>query len=49
VPHFKRLVFLKVPEPATRMAVLGEGSVDVSETGGEYVNFWPRYGVLRVT
>ncbi len=36
VPHFKRLVFLKVPEPATRMAMLRAGSVDVIETGGEY-------------
>jgi ABC-type transport system substrate-binding protein len=36
VPHFKRLVYLKVPEPATRMAMLRAGSVDVIETGGEY-------------
>ena len=36
-PHFKRLVFLKVPEPATRMAMLRAGSVDVIEIGGEYV------------
>ena len=34
VPYFKRLVFLKVPEPATRMAMLRAGSVDVIETGG---------------
>src|SRR5260370_29494335 len=33
-PHFKRLVFLKVPEPATRMAMLRAGSADVIETGG---------------
>src|SRR5262249_56457943 len=33
-PHFKRLVFLKVPQPATRMAMLRAGSVDVVETGG---------------
>ena len=36
-PHFKRLVFLKVPEPATRMAMLRAGSVGVIEIGGEYV------------
>jgi len=36
-PHFKRLVFLKVPEPATRMAMLRAGSADVIEIGGEYV------------
>jgi ABC-type transport system substrate-binding protein len=36
-PHWKRLVFLKVPEPATRMAMLRAGSVDVIEIGGEYV------------
>jgi ABC-type transport system substrate-binding protein len=34
VPHFKRLVFLKVPEPATRMAMLRAGSMDVIEIGG---------------
>src|SRR5256712_7333607 len=33
-PHFKRLVFLKVPEPATRMAMLRAGGADVIETGG---------------
>jgi len=33
-PHFKRLVFLKVPEPATHMARLWVGSVDVIEIGG---------------
>ena len=37
-PNFKRLVFLKVPEPATRMAMLRAGSVDVIEIGGEYVD-----------
>jgi len=37
VPHWKRLVFVKVPEPATRMAMLRAGSVDVIEIGGEYV------------
>ena len=36
-PHWKRLVFIKVPEPATRMAMLRAGSADVIEVGGEYV------------
>ena len=30
VPHFKRLVLLKVPESATHMAMLRAGSVDVT-------------------
>ena len=37
-PHWKRLVMTKVPEPATRMAMLRAGSVDVIEIGGEYVD-----------
>jgi peptide/nickel transport system substrate-binding protein len=45
VPHFKRLVFLKVPEPATRMAMLRAGSVDVIETGGEYAEELKNLGV----
>src|SRR5499426_1211442 len=45
VPHFKRLVFLKVPEPATRMAMLRAGSVDVIETGGEYAEELKQVGV----
>src|SRR2546426_7370682 len=45
VPHFKRLVFLKVPEPATRMAMLRAGSVDVIEIGGEYVDELNQVGV----
>ena len=45
VPHFKRLVFLKVPEPATRMAMLRAGSVDVIEIGGEYVDELKKVGV----
>jgi len=45
VPHFKRLVFLKVPEPATRMAMLRAGSVDVIEIGGEYVDELKQVGV----
>jgi peptide/nickel transport system substrate-binding protein len=44
-PHFKRLVFLKVPEPATRMAMLRAGSVDVIEVGGEYVDELKKVGV----
>jgi peptide/nickel transport system substrate-binding protein len=36
-PYYKRLVFLKVPEPATRMAMLRAGNADVIEVGGEYV------------
>src|SRR2546426_4122815 len=37
VPHFKRLVFLKVPEVATRMAMLRAGSADVVEISGANV------------
>jgi peptide/nickel transport system substrate-binding protein len=44
-PHFKRLVFLKVPEPATRMAMLRAGSADVIEIGGEYVEELKQVGV----
>ena len=44
-PHFKRLVFLKVPEPATRMAMLRAGSVDAIEIGGEYVEELKKVGV----
>src|SRR5881296_925964 len=44
-PNFKRLVFLKVPEPATRMAMLRAGSVDVIEIGGEYVDELKKVGV----
>ena len=49
VPHFKRLVFLKVPEPATRMAMLRAGSVDVIEIGGEYVDELKKAGVRTLT
>jgi peptide/nickel transport system substrate-binding protein len=49
VPHFKRLVFLKVPEPATRMAMLRAGSVDVIEIGGEYVEELKAVGVRTLT
>jgi peptide/nickel transport system substrate-binding protein len=48
VPHFKRLVFVKVPEPATRMAMLRAGSVDVIEIGGEYVEELKRVGVRTI-
>jgi peptide/nickel transport system substrate-binding protein len=44
-PHWKRLVLLKVPEPATRMAMLRAGSVDVIEIGGEYVEELKKVGV----
>jgi len=44
-PHFKRLVLVKVPEPATRMAMLRAGSVDVIEVGGEYVDELKKVGV----
>jgi peptide/nickel transport system substrate-binding protein len=44
-PHWKRLVFLKVPEPATRMAMLRAGTVDVSEVGGEYVDELKKVGM----
>jgi ABC-type transport system substrate-binding protein len=49
VPHFKRLVFLKVPEPATRMAMLRAGSVDVIEIGGEYVEELKAVGIRTLT
>ena len=44
-PHWKRLVLTKVPEPATRMAMLRAGSVDVIEIGGEYVEELKKVGV----
>jgi peptide/nickel transport system substrate-binding protein len=44
-PHWKRLVMLKVPEPATRMAMLRAGSADVIEIGGEYVDELKKVGV----
>jgi ABC-type transport system substrate-binding protein len=49
VPHFKRLVFLKIPEPATRMAMLWAGSVDVIEIGGEYVEELKAVGIRTLT
>jgi ABC-type transport system substrate-binding protein len=48
-PHFKRLVMLKIPEPATRMAMLRAGSVDVIEIGGEYVDELKKVGVRMLT
>ena len=47
-PHWKRLVFIKVPEPATRMAMLRAGSVDVIEVGGEYVDELKKVGVRTI-
>lgn len=44
-PNFKRLVFLKVPEQATRMAMLRAGTVDVIEVGGEYVDELKKVGM----
>jgi len=44
-PHYKRLVFLKVPEPATRMAMLRAGNADVIEVGGEYVDELKKVGI----
>ena len=49
VPHFKRLVFLKVPEPATRMAMLRAGNADVIEIGGEYVDELKKVGMRLLT
>ena len=48
-PHWKRLVFLKVPEPATRLAMLRAGSVDVIEVGGEYVDELKKVGMRTLT
>jgi peptide/nickel transport system substrate-binding protein len=49
VPHFKRLVFLKVPEPATRMAMLRAGNADVIEIGGEYIDELKKIGMRTLT
>ena len=48
-PNWKRLVFVKVPEPATRMAMLRAGSVDVIEVGGEYVAELKSVGLRTIT
>jgi peptide/nickel transport system substrate-binding protein len=47
-PHWKRLVFNKVPEPATRMAMLRAGSTDVIEIGGEYVDELKKVNVRTI-
>jgi peptide/nickel transport system substrate-binding protein len=47
-PHWKRLVFNKVPEPATRMAMLRAGSADVIEIGGEYVDELKKVNVRTI-
>src|SRR5436309_3865868 len=44
-PHFKRLVFVKVPEPSTRMAMVRAGSADVIEVSGEYVDELKKVGM----
>jgi peptide/nickel transport system substrate-binding protein len=49
VPHFKRLMFLKVPEPASRMAMLRAGGADVIEIGGEYVEELTKVGMRTLT
>jgi peptide/nickel transport system substrate-binding protein len=48
-PRWKRLVFLKVPEQATRMAMLRAGSADVIEVGGEYVDELKKVGMRMIT
>ena len=48
-PNFKRLVFMKVPEPSTRMAMLRAGTVDVIEIGGEYVDELKKVGMRTLT
>jgi peptide/nickel transport system substrate-binding protein len=48
-PHFKRLVFTKVPEPATRMAMLRSGGADVIEIGGEYIDELKKVGMRTLT
>jgi peptide/nickel transport system substrate-binding protein len=48
-PHFRRLVFVKVPEQATRMAMLRAGSADVIEVGGEYVDELKKVGMRMLT
>ena len=48
-PQWKRLVFIKVPEPATRMAMLRAGNADVIEVGGEYVAELKAVGMRLLT
>lgn len=45
VPHCKRLVFLRVPEAATRMAMRRAGDVDVLEIGGAYIHALQQVGI----
>ena len=45
VPHFKRLVFLRVPEMATRIAMLRAGDADAIELGGEYIEGLQQVGI----
>src|SRR5256712_13355092 len=47
-PHFKRLVFLKGPEPATRMGMLRAGSAGGIEIGGEYVHELQKIGMRNL-
>src|SRR5207245_10850759 len=47
-PHWKRLVVSKVPEPATRMAMVRAVSVDVIEIGGEYVDELKKVNVRTI-
>jgi peptide/nickel transport system substrate-binding protein len=48
-PQWKRLVFVKVPEPATRLAMLRAGNVDVVEIGGEYADELKKAGLRMLT
>ena len=48
-PQWKRLVFVKVPEPATRLAMLRASNVDVVEIGGEYADELKKAGLRTLT
>jgi peptide/nickel transport system substrate-binding protein len=45
MPHFQRLVFLRVPDMVTRIAMLRAGDADVIELGGEYVERLAQVGI----
>ena len=45
VPHFQRLVFLRVPDPATRIAMLRAGDADVIEIGADYAEALQKAGL----
>ena len=45
VPHFQRLVFLRVPDIATRIAMLRAGEADVIEMSGEYIEALQKAGL----